>query len=194
MRWISTAAQSECQGQETGGRTVLRANPEGAMGISSSVTDTSIPSADGSRRCALPDYLSVIMVARPGKINLSCMLCFWHGIRQGTHRSHSNQWHMSANQVMSAGSTSSAAIVHCQIHCKRICMLLLGSAIAEAWHARVLLCRTVQSRHRRAKARELHTALSGPLHHTSSEDERDDDEADEVSDLNDASPEARCHC
>ena len=94
---------------------------------------------------------------------------------------------------MSAGSTSSAAIVHCQIHCKRICMLSLGSAIAEVWHARVLLSRTVQSSHRRAKARVLHTAVLGPLHHTSSEDERDD-EADEVSDLNDASPEVHCHC
>ena len=67
MRWVSTAAQSECQSQETGGRTVLRANPEGAMGFSYSVTDTSVPSADGSRRCALPSYLDVIVFARSGK-------------------------------------------------------------------------------------------------------------------------------
>ena len=90
---------------------------------------------------------------------------------------------------MSAGSTSSAAMLHFQIRCKPICMLSLGSAIAEAWHARVLLCRTVQSRHRRAKARELHTAMSGPLHHTSSDGEKDDDDADEDDDLNDADPE-----
>ena len=81
MRWISTAAQSECQGQETGGRTVLRANPEGAMGFSYSVTDTSVPSADGSRRCALPSYLSVIMVAQPGKLYLSA--CFVSGMGSG---------------------------------------------------------------------------------------------------------------
>lgn len=81
MRWVSAAAQSECQGQETGGRTVLRANPVGAMGFSYSVTDTSIPSADGSRRCALPAYLSVIMVARPGNLHLSA--CFVSGTESG---------------------------------------------------------------------------------------------------------------
>lgn len=63
LRWISTAAQSECQGQETGGRTVLRANPQGAMGFSYSVTDTSVPSADGNRRCVLPGHLIVITFA-----------------------------------------------------------------------------------------------------------------------------------
>ena len=56
-------------------------------------------------------------------------------------------------------------------------------------HDMLPLCRTVQSRHRRAKARELHTAMSGPLHHTSSDGERDDDDADEDDDLNDADPE-----
>jgi hypothetical protein len=101
---------------------------------------------------------------------------------------------MSAIQMMSAGSTSSAAIAHCQIRGKPICMLSLGSAIAEAWHARVLLCTTVQSRHRRAKARVLHTAVSGPLHHASSEDKRDDDEANKLSDLNDAGLQVHCRC
>ena len=50
MRWISTAPQSDSQGPEPKGRTVLRANPNEAMGFSYSVTDTSVPSADGNRR------------------------------------------------------------------------------------------------------------------------------------------------
>ena len=61
-------------------------------------------------------------------------------------------------------------------------------------HGTHLLCRLVHSRHRRAKARVLHTAMSGPLHHTSSDGERDDEEADEESDLNDAGPQVQCHC
>ena len=50
MRWISTAPSSDAQGPEPRGRTVLRSNPDHAMGFSYSVTDTSLPSADGSRR------------------------------------------------------------------------------------------------------------------------------------------------
>ena len=50
MRWISTAPSSENQGPEPRGRAVLRSNPNPAMGFSYSVTDTSVPSADGSRR------------------------------------------------------------------------------------------------------------------------------------------------
>ena len=50
MRWISTAPSSDNQGPEPRGRTVLRSNPNQAMGFSYSVTDTSVPSADGSRR------------------------------------------------------------------------------------------------------------------------------------------------
>ena len=50
MRWISTAPSSDHQGPEPRGRTVLRSNPDQAMGFSYSVTDTSVPSADGSRR------------------------------------------------------------------------------------------------------------------------------------------------
>lgn len=36
--------------------------------------------------------------------------------------------------------------------------------------------------------------MSGPLHHTSGGGERDDDKADEESDLNDAGPEVQYHC
>ncbi len=61
MRWISTAAQSECQGQETGGRSVLRASSEGGMGFS--YTDTSVPSADGNRRCALAAAVASSLLA-----------------------------------------------------------------------------------------------------------------------------------
>ena len=51
------------------------------------------------------------------------------------------------------------------------------------------MCRTVQSRHRRAKARVLHSAMSGPLHHASSDAEKDDDDGEEEDELNDADPE-----
>lgn len=51
MRWISTTPQGDSQSSEPRGRTVLRANPNEAMGFSYSVTDTSVPSADGNRRC-----------------------------------------------------------------------------------------------------------------------------------------------
>lgn len=49
LRWISTTPQGDSQGPEPRGRTVLRANTNEAMG-SYSVTDTSVPSADGNRR------------------------------------------------------------------------------------------------------------------------------------------------
>ena len=53
-------------------------------------------------------------------------------------------------------------------------------------------CRTVQSRHRRAKARVLTRAMSGPLHYTSSDGEKDDEEGEEDDGLNDADPEVHC--
>ena len=53
MRWISTTPQGDSQSSEPKGRTVLRANPNEAMGFSYSVTDTSVPSADGNRRYTL---------------------------------------------------------------------------------------------------------------------------------------------
>ena len=51
------------------------------------------------------------------------------------------------------------------------------------------LCRTVQSKHRRAKARMLHSAMSGPLHQRSSDDERGDDDEEGDDELDDSDPE-----
>ena len=54
------------------------------------------------------------------------------------------------------------------------------------------VCRTVQSKHRRAKARMLHSAMSGPLHQRSSDDERGDDDEEGDDELDDSDPEVCC--
>ena len=51
------------------------------------------------------------------------------------------------------------------------------------------LHRTVQSKNRRAKARMLHSAMSGPLHQRSSDDERGDDDEEGDDELDDSDPE-----
>lgn len=61
MRWISTTPSTDGQAPEPMGRAVLRANPNEAAGFSYSVTDTSIPSADGNRRYIMSSLHPLMM-------------------------------------------------------------------------------------------------------------------------------------
>lgn len=69
-----------------------------------------------------------------------------------------------------------------------ICLRLEGSI----WQKLHSVCRTVQSRHRRANAKVLTRAMSGPLHHASSDAEKDDEEGEADDVMDDADPEVQC--